>query len=579
MDTLKRHVAAVMMADVVGFTAMMAADEDGTMAALRAHVVAVDPIISNRGGRIVKTTGDGMLIEFPDSGAAMAAGLEIHAVMKARNETLAQSRRMMLRIGINFAEIIVDETGDIFGDGVNVAARLESIADTGGITVSESVRDGLLGRFEFMDGGFQQLKGVPGTVRVWKATMDAAAPISVSPAARKLATVAVLAFENLSDDPEQEYFADGIAEDLIGAISMDRELAVLPRGSSFAYKGRNLDIRLVARELDATHVVGGTVRRAGDRIRLTAHLVDGESGTTIWSEKLDRPAGDLFDLQDELVAELTTRVRPTVRDAVGRRRTRRPQLDAWDLTIRGQFELNRFTKDGLESSLELFEEARALDPRFATPVAHTAGARLALTVMFGVRFGDDSTPFETARRDAELAMQLDDQDFFGRFALSILASLLGAPEEAAEHARWMIDANPHATPGHHMLGLALVAMGRPTEAIAAQSRAWQLSLHDPMRFDVANDLAWAHFATGAYDSVVAWTRKALRLRNHLQSHFASAAALGLLNRADEAKDSAERIVELLPTFSAARMEKSLIYPDHETRALFIEGLVRAGLPP
>lgn len=394
---------------------------------------------------------------------------------------------------------------------------------------------------------------------------------------RSLATIAVLPFQNLSGDNEQEYFADGIAEDLIGALSRDRELAVLSRSSSFAYKGRNTDVRLVARELDATHMVSGTVRRSGERLRLTAQLVDGESGATVWSEKYDRLQTDVFELQDELVEVIATRVAPSVRRAAGRQRVGRPQLDAWDLTIRGQYELNRFTRDGLDRAIELFAQAREADPGFATPVAHSAGARLALTLMFGVR-DQGATSFETAEREAELAMELDDSGFFARLASSMVATMHGAPETGARHAQWMIDANPLAPIPYNMLGLALTSMGRHEEAITAQSRAWQLGVHHPMRFDVANDLAYSHFAIDALDAAVSWAEQGLRLRDHLQTHHVEAATLGLLGRAEEASRSVMRILELIPTFSAGRLEKRLVYPDDRIRQRFVQGLVLAGLP-
>ena len=578
MDNVERRHVAVMMADVVGFTTMMALDEDGTLAALRAHRAAIDPLIANHGGRIVKTTGDGLLVEFPGAEAAVRSGLAMHSAMDARNEALPASRRMTLRIGINLADVIVDESNDIFGDGVNVAARLESIADPGGISVSESVRDRLVGTIDFEDAGFQQLKGVPGMMRVWKTrSADVPGKSDLGSLPRSLATIAVLPFENLGGDSEQEYFADGIAEDLIGALSHDRELALLSRSSTFAYKGRNLDVRLIARELDATHVVTGSVRKASDRLRLTAQLIDGESGATNWSEKYDRMEADVFELQDELVETITTRVAPSVRHAVGRRRSSRPQLDAWDLTIRGQYELNSYTRNGLERSIGLFAQARELDPTFATPVAHSAGARLALALMFGVR-GDGATPFETARREAELAMKLDENDFFARLATSMVSTMHGAPEAGAHHAQWLIDRNPLAPIPHNMLGLALISMGRADEAIEAQTRAWQLGVHEPMRFDVANDLAYSHFAMDALDAAVSWAGQGLRLRDHLQTHYVAAATLGLLGRAEEASRSVMRILELIPTFSAGRLAKRLVYPDDRTRQRFVEGLLLAGLP-
>ena len=461
---------------------------------------------------------------------------------------------------------------------LNVIPCIEAIADPGGISVTDAVHDVLLGDFEFRDDGQHELKGLPQPIRVWKVRLESdPASRGAEPLPRKLATIAVLAFENLSDDVDQEYFADGIAEDLLGTLSLDRELAVVPRSSSFAYKGTSVDVRLVARELDATHIVQGTVRKAGGRLRLTAQLVDAESGITLWSEKHDRPQGDVFDLQDELVEAMTTRIRPSLRDAVGRARVKRPGLDAWDLTVRGQFHMNTFTLEGLRSSVELFDEAMKLDSSFATPVGLWSGARLALLLMYRWSSPGVNTT-DQALSEARTAYRLDPENHVSRTAMAFAETFTGNPTDGMRHARWMIDANPHAPIGHHVLGFSLYSTDSPLEAVESLSRAWRLGSHDPFRFDVANDLAWAHYAAGGLDAALAWAHQGLQLHSHLQAHYVAASVLGLLDRVSEAGIHVEAINSAYPEFSAELLRSRLTFRDPAVRERLVDGLVRAGLP-
>src|SRR5215212_4985033 len=304
-ERLERRLAAVLIADVVGYSRLVGLDEAGTVRTLREHRACLDPIVESQGGRIVKSTGDGILAEFPSIVAAVECAVAVQNLMADRNASVPEDRRMLLRIGINLGDVLV-EGNDILGDGVNVAARLESIAEPGGICVSEAayqqVRDKL--DLSFEDFGEQRLKNIARPIRAFPAILDGAAPFKPELPLPDKPSIAVLPFQNMSGDPEQDYFADGMVEDLITALSRIRELFVIARNSSFTYRGRAVDVKQVGRELGVRYVLEGSVRRAGQRVRVNAQLIDAETGGHLWADRLDREVTDIFALQDELTTEL-----------------------------------------------------------------------------------------------------------------------------------------------------------------------------------------------------------------------------------------------------------------------------------
>ena len=582
MDSDERRLAAIVIADVVGYSRMMADDEDGTLSALRAHRNVIDPVILNHGGRIVKATGDGVLVEFPSATAALSAAVEVQDLMRIRNDEIPESRRMRFRLGINLGDVIVDEDGDVFGDGVNVAARVESVADPGGISITNAVYEAVRDKVdaEFSDDGEHELKNIPRPVRVWKVgSTPVARPATRVPATRTLATVAVLPFDNMSDDAEQEYFADGITEDLLTALSYDRDLAVVARNSTFAYKGNVADVRVVARELDATHIVEGSVRRAGSRVRVTAQLVDAETGHQIWAERYDRDTAGIFEVQDELVDAIAARLRPTFLEAAGRRRATRDarSFDAWDLTIQGQFHVSRGTLDEVLKGIDLFEQARQLEPDFVAPIARSAWAWIGLAYA-GWR-DEHVDPWERGRADAEVAYQLDNDDYAALGALAAAKTFAGSPDQGAQYGRRMVELNPHAAFGFLMLGQNLDKTGEHDEAIAELTQAWRLGRHEPLRIAIANDLAYSHFMAGNYEAALTWGRQSLQFNaNYLQAHLVLAAAYGHLGRAEEGRSHLEAVLVARPDFSSARHRSRLVYVREQDRDHFAAGLLKAGLP-
>lgn len=582
MESGERRLAAVLIADVVGYSRMMASDEDGTLSALRAHLNMIEPIILNSGGRIVKRTGDGVLVEFPSAVAALNASVDVQDLMQARNQEIPEPRRMQFRLGINVGDVVIDETGDLFGDGVNVAARVEAAADPGGVSVTDAVYQAVIGKVDvsFTDDGEHELKNIERPVKLWKVGPAAISKPSVMmPATRNLAVIAVLPFDNMSGDVEQEYLADGITEDLLTALSYNKDLAVIARNSSFAYKGRAADIRTIARELDATHIVEGSVRRSGGRVRVTAQLIDAESGHHIWAERYDRELTDIFDLQDELVTTMTAKLMPTFWNrAASLVAAREPSsFDAWDLTIRGQYLVNTFKAPELLRGLRLFDEARELEPGLVAAVARSS---LAWFFLAWSGWRDETVnPWRRAQEDARAAYRLDPNDYVALSAMALASGVSGSSTDGIGYSRRMIDLNPYGMFGHQMLGNNLDKAGDHVEAVAALTQAWRLGSHEPFLFDVANDLAHAHYMDRNYEPALMWGEQSLQLNDgYLQAHLVMAAILAQLGRAEDSQPHVAAVLDVRPKFSCGQHRSRLAYFLEDDRDQMIEGLLKAGLP-
>jgi adenylate cyclase len=365
-DRVDRRLAAILAADVVGYSRLMEADEAGTVHLLREHRAAVDPLVAEHGGRIVKTTGDGVLTEFPSVVGAVQCAVALQQLMSERNAGVPSSRRMEWRVGIHLGDILV-EGEDILGDGVNLAARLEGIAEPGGICISEDAFRQVRGKIEteFCDGGEQALKNITRPVRIYRAG-PASAPVSSAPAATAALplpdkpSIAVLPFQNISGDTEQEYFADGMVEEIITALSRIRWLFVIARNSSFTYKGQAVDVKRVGRELGVRYVLEGSVRKSGNRVRITGQLIDAETGAHLWADRFDGSLEDVFDLQDKVASSVVGVIEPALQAAEVRRSASRsiPDLTAYDLYLRALPLVLSFSREGLRNALELLERDR-----------------------------------------------------------------------------------------------------------------------------------------------------------------------------------------------------------------------------
>ena len=367
---MERRLAAILAADMVGYSRLMEADEEGTIARQKVHrAELIEPAISSHGGRIVKTMGDGLLLEFPSVVDAVKCALAVQQGMAEREAEVPEDLRIQYRVGINLGDIVIDGE-DILGDGVNVAARLESLAEPGGICISGTVYDHIAGKIEagFDDLGPQTVKNIVRPIRVLRVRpqaqsdpiTDISAPV---PGFQGRPAIAVLALQNLSGDPEQEYFADGIAEDILTRLAMWRWMPVIARNSSFAYKGKSIDVRRIGRELGARYVLEGSVRKAGGRVRVTGQLIDTESGHHIWADRYDRSLDDIFAVQDEIADAIISALEPAVGEAEMQRTRLKPpaSFDAWELHQRGMWHFSRNTKEDFVEARESFERAIEID--------------------------------------------------------------------------------------------------------------------------------------------------------------------------------------------------------------------------
>jgi len=421
-----RRLAAILAADIAGYSRLMGADEVGTVQALREHRATADPLIAQHDGRIVKTTGDGFLIEFSSVVGTVECALGLQRLAAERNAGTPAERRMEWRIGVHLGDVLI-EGDDILGDGVNIAARLEGIAEPGGICISEDAFRQVRGKIEaeFADLGEQSLKNIARPLRVYRVELAAGTKQAVTPPIAlplpDKPSIAVLPFANMSGDPEQEYFADGMVEEIITALSRIRWLFVIARNSSFTYKGQAVDVKQVGRELGVRYVLEGSVRKGSGRVRITALLIEAETGTHLWAERFDGALEDVFDLQDKVAVSVAGVIEPALRAAETRRSAARPMADlgAYDLYLRALAVFYPVTKERVFAALTLFERAIEIDRHYGLALAWAAVCHMAL-----VRDGWAEAP-ETSRRKAiELARQAlevgeNDPRILDRFSLSL----------------------------------------------------------------------------------------------------------------------------------------------------------------
>src|SRR6266480_76427 len=479
-----RRLAAILAADVAAYSRLMGADEAGTARALREHRAAADPLVAEHGGRIVKTTGDGVLIEFPSVVGAVQCAVALRKLMAERNAGVPSERRMEWRVGIHLGDILI-EGEDILGDGVNLAARLEGIAEPGGICISEDAFRQVRGKIEteFLDGGEQELKNIARPVRVYRAQL-ASAPVSSVPATPlplpDKPSIAVLPFQNMSGDPEQEYFVDGMVEEIITALSRIRWLFVLARNSSFTYKGQAIDVKQVGRELGVRYVLEGSVRKGGNRLRITAQLIDAISGAHLWADRYDRDLSDIFAVQDEITASVAGVIEPALAGAEQQRVLRKPpgSLDAWEAYQRGLWHFHKYRPEENKTALVFFSQAIALDPNFAP--GHYG---YALALQWDI-WHFSNRPFlevqRTAREEAHIAVSLDNNDAMAHAVLAHMMMWGSEWEAAIAEARTAVALNPNSAFVISMLGCALGFGGYREEALDRLQQAMRASPHDPL---------------------------------------------------------------------------------------------------
>ena len=560
----------------------MGTDEEGTLARLKAIRNALaDPAIASHRGRIVKTTGDGMLAEFASAVDAARCAVEVQRRIAEQNSGVPLDQRIEFRIGIHVGDIIFDDN-DIFGDGVNIAARLEGLAEPGGICVSGRVQEDVRGKLDiaFEDAGEQQLKNIAWPVRVYRVRLSGeAAQLRPALALPDKPSIAVLPFTNMSGDPEQDYFADGMTEDIITGLSRARWLFVIARNSSFAYKGRSTDVKQVAQELGVRYVLEGSVRKVGERVRISAQLAEGASGRQLWAKRYDRELSDIFAMQDEITETIIGAVEPEL-GKVERRRSagKRPDnLDAWDLYQRGMSHLYEYTKDDLQRARQYFAQAIARDPQLGP--AHSG---LAETYYYeGVYgFADSiSDNREKALAPALRAVVLDAEDAGAHCTLGRAYYMRRAYDAAFRELKTALELNPSLALAHYGLGATLVFSGRAEEGIPYLTAAIRLSPHDPNMGSFLVRLADAAYFLKRYEEAAEWAQRALQQPNFQWSRYTVLiAALAQLGRLDEAKNCIQELRIKRPNTTIAFVRETHLFGDTASFAHYLDGLRMAGLP-
>jgi TolB-like protein len=586
---VQRRLAAIVSADVVAYTRLMERDEVGTHARLRARFKAlVDPKIGEHGGRVVKLMGDGMLAEFPSIIDAVNWAVDIQAKVAELSAHEPDEQRIEYRVGVNLGDVIVDGD-DIYGDGVNVAARLQEIAERGGVCISEKVHTEVRGKLnvEFVDGGAQAVKNVSDPLRVWRwspgqveASDGVPQPIASDPLALPdKPSIAVLPFENMSADPEQAFFADGITEDIITELSRLRGFFVIARNSSFVYKGRAVAIPEVARELGVRYVLEGSVRRAGSRVRVTAQLIEAAAGAHLWAEHYDRTLDDIFELQDEITRQIVGALEPSMIGAEAERsRLQRPEnLDAWGYVARALPLIWTWSEKDYAPAEALLLKAIEVDPNYAR--AHSILAVGLLSNAWFGRAGPHEDFVDRAIAEAKTAVDLDEQDPWGHMALGLVHGYTRNPDDAIAEMQRALGFNPNFALAHGLLGLVHAWAGDARQALQELEQAVRLSPHDVINSYYPTFRGVAHFIAGNYEAMVAEAKEGVRQRpDGVGTYRVLVVGCAHLGRINEARVAAEHLKELQPGITLGWVEQHIPLANPADRARYVEGLRKAGLP-
>jgi adenylate cyclase len=593
-ERVVRRLAAILAVDVAGYSRLMGADEEGTLRNLKAHRSALlDPSVAEHRGRIVKTTGDGLLAEFQSVVDAVRCAVEVQRGMAERNAASPEGERIEFRIGINLGDVIIDE-GDIFGDGVNIAARLEALAEPGGICLSAAAHEQVRDRLGIMleDLGEQQVKNIARPVRVYRVAPQPSFPGGIpGPQTRETLAVqaanppplpdrpsiAVLPFQNMSGDPDQGYFADGIAEDVITALARYPSLFVIARNSTFTYKGRAVEVRQVGRELGVRYVLEGSLRKSGNRIRITSQLVEAESGKHLWAEHYDRDLADIFGVQDEITEAVTIAIAPAVAAAEQQRAMRRPpeSLDAWASFQRGLWHLGKFTPDDSAIAEKFFQQARQLDANFAGAYWGLAKAQIISAAIFQKR--NLAETLISANALTRQAAALDTADAEARSWLGHVLFMSGDAEGALPEIERALAMSPNLANAHESLGDTLTWSGRPNEGLAALQSYIRLDPRSPMLAVGLQQIVAAHYFCHEYEAAVAAAKRVMRsYPEYPLPHRWLAAALGQLDRTEEARLALDRAIAMAPASFDLYIRGRAPWWRPKDHAHVLEGLHKAG---
>ena len=581
-EGFRRKLTAILSADVKGYSRLMGDDEEATIRTLTTYRSAISDLVQQYRGRVVDTTGDNLMAEFTSAVDAVKCALEVQRELAERNAELSHERRMEFRIGLNIGDV-VEEEDRIYGDGVNIAARVEGLAEAGGICISGRVYDQVENildlKCEFL--GEQKVKNITRPVRVYQVRTESNAAVSELSRTLELSdkpSIAVLPFDNMSGDSEQEYFTDGITEDIITALSRFRWFFVIARNSTFTYKGKAVHVKQVAQDLGVRYVLEGSVRKAGNRVRITAQLIDASTGHHVWAERYDRDLEDIFAVQDEITENIVTSVGPEFFSAEMQRAQRKEvrSLDAWDYVMRASSHHSRYTRKDVAEAQRLLRKAIELDPMSAE-----AFCLLAFTHLMQVQFGWSESVVQSineATKAAQSAVGIDDRDAWAHTALGMVDLISKRYDNAVRRLEKAIALNPNLANAYGGLGQALALAGEYNGAVTQINKAIRLSPRDPFMVYWFGHLGLASFVEERYEDACDWGSKAIQ-ENPLfpGGHRLLASSYGQLGRVKEAATELKELLLLMPGMTADDVRRQVPFRKPRDMERYIDGLRKAGL--
>ena len=585
-DRLPRKLAAILYADVAGYSRLTGEDEDATHKTLSAYLDLISKTMEEHDGQVMHYAGDAVLAKFDAVVDAMSAAVAIQKGLKTRNESFPDERKVQFRVGVNLGDVIEDR-GDIYGDGVNVAARLESLAEPGGICVSDAVRSAVGKRLnlDYQNMGEQKVKNIEEPVRAYKVVMAAEEEPKAKEAVKPelelpdKPSIAVLPFTNMSGDPEQEYFSDGITEDIITALSHFRELLVIARNTSFSFKGKAMRVDQICKELNVHYAVEGSVRKAANRVRVTAQLVDGRSDTHIWAERFDRNLDDVFLVQDEITNAIVTAVAPRTLSAEVKRAHAKTadHLSARERVMRARWHINKLTKADNEMAHVLLDEAIAASPDLAE--AYTTRAECLLNDILHIWRDDTDVAIGEALDATRRAVSLDPEDANG---LAVLGSILlwaRQFEDAREYLERAVRLNPNLANAYGLMAAWYGLCGDYEKSCEAADKALEISPLDTSRPLWLAGRGIAAYIHGDYESVIETAQRLLRDHPGFAAALRQlAASFAMLGRDDEAKAATKKLLERMPGLTVSKVRHIVPVRDPDAHERWLEGLRKAGLP-
>ena len=578
-------LTVIFYADVVGYSRLTALDEQGTHQRVMAMLDYASDTITAAGGSVLRYAGDAILAEFPSTLKTVQSAIDIQTESVQRNAQLSAEDPLQLRIGLNIGEVLQDR-GEIYGDGVNLAARLEAAAQPGGICISAAVYEQIRGKLEssFVDGGFQDFKNIPNPVQVYywapNATADLASGESNTPLALpSKPSIAILAFENMSNDPEQDFVADGISEDIITELSRFRSLFVIARNSAFAFKGQATDVKEIGRKLGVRYIVEGSVRRAGNRIRVTAQLVDAIEDKHLWAERYDRDMEDIFAVQDEVTQAIVTTIEPELMNSERQRARRKPtgNLTAWEAYQRGLWHIYQYRREDTAMALDLMYKATQLDAEFAS-----AFGGIAYSMYVHVIMGASEDRERDLQRGLEAglkAVSLDDRDPFSHVGLGRLQIVRAEHEQAIASFDRALELNPSFALAHYGKGHSLWHCGHSQQSVICLDEAMRLSPRDPLMWTFLASKAIALFMLERYEEALDCAHRSQQYPiTAIWAHMAELATLGTLGRHEEAVEALSKALQVQLDLDMTFIRQALPITHAASAEHFYGALTKAGVP-